>query len=120
MKKSRLLYGLPQAVRTTGPVVIVEGPTDVWRLGGNAVGLFGKDMSRGHQDLIARYFRGRPIVLFLDRDAREQANKLRRQLRKAGLGADRPIVIAAPPLGRNDVGDCTSEEAWACIGAALR
>ena len=36
MKKSQLLYGLAEAMAHDRPVVIVEAPTDVWRLGAGA------------------------------------------------------------------------------------
>jgi DNA primase len=120
MRKSQLLYGLPVAVQSTGPIVVVEGPTDVWRLETNAVALFGKDLSIAQQQLLDQHFRGRPVVLFLDRDARDKSLEIRRRLRSGSLGASgRPIVIAEPPPGRDDVGDCTHEEAWHQINRAL-
>ena len=119
MRKSKTLYGLPQAVASTGPLVIVEGPTDVWRLGSNAVALFGKDMSMGQRQLIERYFPGRPIVVFLDRDARDKAVQIRRELRSANLATNRPVVIAEHPPGRDDVDDCTFQEAWHQVQAVV-
>ena len=115
MKKSQLFYGLPEAMRTTGPVVIVEGPTDVWRLGPGAVALFGKDMSLPQQELLDRFLPGRPVVVFLDRDAQDKAVELQTTL----LNRGRVAVLAELPDGRDDVGDCTSEEAWQQVGVAL-
>ena len=45
MRRNELLYGLPEARETTGPIVVVEGVTDVWRAGPGAVALFGKSIS---------------------------------------------------------------------------
>jgi len=122
MRKSALAYGLTAAVDTTGPVVICEGVTDVWRLRTNAVALFGKDLSRRQQRLIVDEFPGRPLVVFLDEDAREKAVEARRQLLMARktTGDNSPVVIARLPSGRSDVGDCGCDEAWDQITVALR
>ena len=115
MKKSQLLYGLAEARSTTGPVVIVEGPTDVWRLGCGAVGLFGKDMSLHQQALLDQHLPGRPVVVFLDRDAQDKAQELQRTL----LNRGRVTVLAGLPDGRDDVGDSTTEDAWQQVELAL-
>jgi DNA primase len=115
MKKSQLLYGLPAALGSQRAVVVCEGPTDVWRLGPGAVALFGKDMSLPQQQLLDRFLPGRPVVVFLDRDAQDNAQELQRTL----LNRGRVTVLAGLPEGRDDVGDCTSEEAWQQVGLAL-
>lgn len=116
MKKSQLLYGLPAAINMLGEaVVMVEGPTDVWRLGPGAVALFGKDMSHHQQDLLDHYLPRRPIVVFLDRDAQDEAVELQRTL----LSRGRVTVLAGLPDGRDDVGDCTANEAWQQVVQAL-
>ncbi|MGA2255423.1 MAG: hypothetical protein ABSG53_12225, partial [Thermoguttaceae bacterium] len=115
MKKSQLLYGLPDAVGSQGAVVIVEGPTDVWRLGPGAIALFGKDMSLPQQGLLDRFLPGRPVVVFLDRDAQDKAAELQTTL----LDRGRVTVLAELPDGRDDVGDCTQEEAWQQVVVAL-
>jgi hypothetical protein len=81
---------------------------DVWRLGPSAVALFGKDMSLPQQQLLDRFLPGRPVVVFLDRDAQDKAAELQRTL----LNRGRVTVLAGLPDGRDDVGDCTTEEAW--------
>jgi len=43
-QRAKVLYGLPQARQTTGPVVLCEGPTDVWRVGPGAVASFGSQV----------------------------------------------------------------------------
>jgi len=122
MRKSALLYGLTAAVDTEGPVVICEGVTDVWRLRTNGIALFGKDMSLRQQRLLIEHFTGRPLVLFLDEDAQDKAREARNRLLTARRAAnDRTeVVIARCPADRSDVGDCTTEEAWDQVAAALR
>lgn len=121
MKKSRLLYGLSAAAATTGPVVVCEGVTDVWRLRTGAVATLGKSLSSHQRDLFRLTFGGRPIVVFFDRDARKEAEEARRELLGGWGGKLAPgqVVIAEPPAGRGDVGDCTYEEAWDQVAAAL-
>ena len=115
MRKTQLLYGLAEAMCTTGPVVIVEGPTDVWRLGPGAVALFGKDMSLPQQALLDQQLPGRIVVVMLDRDAQDKAQELQRTF----LNRGRVTVLAGLPEGRDDVGDCTTEEAWQQVELAL-
>lgn len=121
MRKSALLYGLTAAVDCRGPVVVCEGPTDVWRLGVNGVALFGKDISDRQSHLLARYLRRRPVVVFLDRDAAEQAKKVARRITSAKRASsdEATVVIARPPKGCDDVGDCTRQQAWKQIAKAL-
>ena len=45
MKKTELLYNLDQA-RNFNSVVLVEGVTDVWKVGPASVAMFGKTLSR--------------------------------------------------------------------------
>ncbi|QDU98772.1 hypothetical protein [Lignipirellula cremea] len=121
LKKSQLLYGLPQAVDTTGPVVIVEGVTDVWRLGSRAVAVLGKAVSRTQQQLLVRHFPGRPIVVFFDDGAKAEGNLAAAAIRaiRQEYGDRAPVVVATPPAGRDDVGACMPDEAWAAVWAAL-
>ena len=121
LEKSAVLYGLPQALQTTGPVAIVEGVTDVWRLATNAVALFGKSLSHRQQELVLRHFRGRPLVLFLDRDAAAEANTIRSRLLAARKAVRDPgkIVIAQHPEDCDDVGDCSRRQAWQQVAAAV-
>jgi hypothetical protein len=55
------------------------------------------------------------VVVFLDRDAQDKAAELQTTL----LGRGRVAVLAALPEGRDDVGDCTCEEAWQQVALAL-
>lgn len=121
MRKSQLLYGITSAVESQGPVVICEGPTDVWRLRTNAVALFGKDLSDYQRNLLVHRFEGRPLVVFLDRDAKDEAIGVVRRIRseRGALGDKAPVAAAHPPSHREDVGDCTWREAWGRIAESL-
>jgi len=115
MQKSSLLYGLPQARQTTGPVVVVEGPTDVWRLGPGAVALLGKDLSTTQRALLLHHFASRHIVVMLDADAQEAAAKIQRDI-QAARGGD-TVAIARLPAGQ-DPADLTRDDAKAAAVAA--
>lgn len=72
-KKSRALYNLDRA-RGHDHVVLVEGPTDVWRYGPEAVASFGKSVSLSQLELLRQYFDR--IVVLLDADARHEARRV--------------------------------------------
>lgn len=121
MRKSHLLYGLPSAVTTTGPIVVVEGPTDVWRLGTNAVALFGKSISPHQIALLNSHLGNRPLVIALDRDAQGEAGRMLSLIRESRSSwRDRqPVVLCAPPAGAKDFGEITREAAWAAVHASI-
>ncbi len=120
-KKAKVLYGLPAAMRSSGPVYLCEGTTDVWKLGPGAVAPFGKQISRDQLLLLVHYFRGRPIVVLFDDDAANDAEQVVRDLTLArGFGGgDNRVVLGQLPLGRQDPGDCTPEEIWVAAATAL-
>jgi hypothetical protein len=121
MRKTELLYGLAWVISGDGPVAIVEGVTDVWRLRRDAVALFGKTISAAQIKLLCRHFAGRPLVIFLDGDARDEARQIRRQLLTARQerGDDAPVALARAPKGRGDPGECTYDEAWGAVRTSL-
>jgi len=118
MKKSELLYGLHRATESSGPVYLVEGPVDVWRVGPGGLAMLGKNLSRKQAQLVARHFADRPIVVLLDADAVDESATIQRQLRQA-CGASAHVVIAHLPTGRADPGDCTREELQQAGAVAL-
>ena len=81
MKKSSLLYNYDQA-QSQPYVIIVEGVPSVWRLGKAAVALFGKTMSLAQQDLIARTWANKPVILMLDHDAQDEMQRAKELLTK--------------------------------------
>jgi hypothetical protein len=121
LRASHLLYGLPAALPAAGPVVLVEGPTDVWRVGLGAVALLGRSLSPPQRGEVLRLARGRPVVVLLDRDAGAQARALRDSLRgsRAGEPGEKRVVVAGVPGDAKDPGDSTTALVWAAIEQAL-
>jgi hypothetical protein len=119
--KSQILYGLPYAINTTGPVVIVEGITDAWKVGRNAVAILGKHLSDAQCKLVLRHFHDRPVVVWLDPDASEQAQSIRGTIRRARVNAGdpSPVLLAVTPAERADPGECTPEECRIVVESAL-
>jgi hypothetical protein len=123
--KSLLLYGLhrvPEDEPT--PIIVCEGPTDVWRAGPGAVAVLGKSISDAQCKLIRSEHPGRDIVVMLDPEAAKEAVKVADRLR-AVLGRDlsgiKPgrVVVAELPDDR-DPGDCTRKEIWDAATKALK
>ena len=117
MRKSHVLYGLIEAISTTGPIIVVEGSTDVWRFGTNAVATLGKSISPAQIQLLLRHFNGRPIGVMYDTDAamegRLTATKIRDSRREWSDTA--PVIDIPVPAGRKDAGECSQAELWAAI-----
>lgn len=77
-------------------VVVVEGLPSVWRIGGPAVALFGKTMTQGQQILLQQAWAGKPIILLLDPDARDEMEGIIGELKNAGR---QPIIPVFLPAG---------------------
>lgn len=107
MLKSQLLYNFDRAVNS--PVlVVVEGVTDVWRVGDSSVALFGCEASPAQLSLIVEYSRGRrPVIVLLDPDAQQEAQSNVVSLRQRGV----PAANVSLPQGL-DPGECSSEFVW--------
>ncbi|MEK6233263.1 MAG: hypothetical protein N2C14_00975, partial [Planctomycetales bacterium] len=116
--KSRVLYGLLEAKQTTGPVYVVEGITDVWRIGPGAVALLGNSASHEQTLLLRHHFRGCPIVVMLDADAEEAAEKVVTQL-VAARGVDSQERVVRASLAHDDPGDSSLQEIHGAAAAAL-
>jgi hypothetical protein len=84
MRKSTLLYNYDQA-QSQPYVIVVEGVPSVWRLGKAAVALFGKTMSLAQQDLIARTWQNKPVILMLDHDAKDEMTRATELLGKKSM-----------------------------------
>lgn len=114
LKKSALLYGAERVKPGTGPLVVCEGPIDAWRFDEDAVAVLGKNASGYQVGLLCRLAAGRPLVVALDGEARDEAETLAARLRQArGSSLLRPdpspvFVLPLPP-GR-DPADCEAEE----------
>lgn len=116
----RLLYGLPFALSSGGPIILCEGVFDVWRIGYGAVALFGKTLSSQQRTLILRHFAGRPLVVLLDADAEAEAESIASELRAARTGGpgENRVGRGILPAGR-DPADCSVEELGTVIEQAL-
>lgn len=112
--KSKSLYGVERAKINPGPIVVVEGPSDVWRFGGNALGLMGKCASDYQVDQLVTDFLDRPIAVALDRDANHEAQELARklQLRRSQWGCPHPVALVSPPTSFKDFAECSRIQAW--------
>ena len=122
MPTSQLWYGLPQALGSDGPIVIVEGVTDVWRLRAGGLALLGSELPSRHQMmLLQHYFSHRPIVVMLDGEAREKAIDIERMLRCTRMVStgDRRVIRVDLPHGQ-DPATLTRGELWATINDAVR
>lgn len=89
--KSRILYNYDRA-REQPYVVVVEGVPSVWRIGAPAVCIFGKTMSLWQQTTLSTAWAGKPIVLMLDHDAREQMEQATAALQARGADV-RPVFL---------------------------
>ena len=92
--KSRMLYNYDSA-KLWPFVVVCEGITDVWRIGGPAVALFGKSMS-GQQRILLNDWAGKPIIIALDSDARDKSEGIFTEIRRYGAS---PVVLLDLPDG---------------------
>ena len=120
MAKSRLLYGYGPALNAKGPIIICEDPTDVWRLQTNAVALFGNSLSPFQQEVLAKRFKGRPLVLLLDSDARQDALQIQQRLSDARRRAQAVRqLVAELPEGGKDHSDLAREVVLERVARAL-
>jgi hypothetical protein len=83
-----VLYGRQECWGETG--IVVEGVTDVWRLGPRACATFGIQYTAEQVAVIARAFRRVAIVFDSERQAQAQARKLAAQLR---LWLETPPIV---------------------------
>lgn len=113
MAKNRLLYNFDVAKQWPF-VVVVEGATDVWRIGAPAVAILGKSLSGAQQQLLQSTWPGRPIVVALDGEAIIESEGIVADLNRYRRN---PIVSVALPH-RRDPDSFTTEEIWRLIHAA--
>lgn len=85
MKKSRMLYGYDQA-RTFPYCVVVEGVTDVWRVGSPAICILGSSLNFSQRRLICTTWN--TVLVMLDPDALDRSRiavlELKNQLKDVG------------------------------------
>jgi len=123
-KKSRTLYNYDRAAKGR-LVVVCEGVTDVWRIGTEAVALFGKTISQFQQEKITETWgRDGVCVMMLDPGVLSENVKEQRQLRRriaelTGVFGDRLVLVKLGSSSR-DPGDMTRRHAWRVIDTACR
>jgi DNA primase len=98
------VYGLDQTVGDS--VAIVEGVTDVWRLGPGAVSVFGIEFTPPQIDLISDRFKRITILFDEDPQAVEQTNLLVKKLKPLKIE-----VIHMVLDGVNDPAELSPEDA---------
>jgi hypothetical protein len=122
MKKTEMLYNYDGAMKSPY-VVIVEGATDVWSYGPEAVALFGKKISSAQREMLHNGWgqgnraRSGPslAVVLLDGDAVDERVELADALSRS---FDRVVPVALP-VGC-DPGDYEQDEIRAIVQAAVR
>ena len=119
-KKSWALYNLDNAVKHE-EIAIVEGPTDVWRIGDRAVAKFGRSLSAAQRGVLSKMFRNKSIILVPDMDdplAYEEACKDQTILQNSGNF--KSVRISILEKGK-DPGDLrmTEDEIWQYIQSRL-
>jgi DNA primase len=89
-------------------IILCEGPGDVWAIGDEALGLFGKTISVHQLNLLkTKYANAQKIVVLLDGDAVEDAYKLAYTIKSSM--PEKEIIVAELPPDR-DPGDLSREE----------
>lgn len=95
MAKRLLFYNFDNA-KDRPFVVIVEGVTDVWAVGDNAVAVLGKTLTLEQRALLQTYWEGKPVVLLLDPDAQVQMDGIVDLLLATGRS---PVIRVNLPMG---------------------
>lgn len=109
MKKRLMLYNYDNAIDKPF-VVVVEGPTDVHVVGDHAVAILGKNMSRYQYLRILNTWPGKPVILILDPDAREEMRST-----VADMRANDVVVVEVNLPDGFDCGDYDRRTIWNII-----
>lgn len=107
MPKSQLLYNFDRA-RGKPFIVLVEGITDVWRVGDHAVALLGKTLSAVQSALLKDTWPNKPIAVMLDGEAYDEARQIADSLAASGRN---PVVAIRLPVGK-DPADLDTAVIW--------
>ena len=111
-KKSHQLYGCDVARKFPAFTLLCEGVTDVWRVGGPAVAIFGKTLS--HSQAMQLRQNWNTVGILLDPDAeRDAVNSMRRATNQLNNVGVRTFRVTLP--GQKDAADCTYDTLWRCI-----
>jgi len=111
-KKSASLYNINRARKFSEFVLICEGVTDTWRVGGPAVAVFGKSLSTQQVMKLRRNWN--VVGVLFDPDAEtDSVNSTRRamnQLSQVGM-----TVFRVSLTGEKDAAMCSYGHLWDCI-----
>lgn len=114
MRKRVMLYNYDNA-KAAPFVVLVEGVTDCHVVGDTCCAILGKNLSRYQLDLVVQTWGGKPIILILDPDAREEMRSAVNDLREA-----RQIVVEIILPEGYDCGDYDRRTLWNIIHLQAR
>jgi hypothetical protein len=115
MSKKHMLYNFDVA-KHSDMVVLVEGVADVWRVGPEAVGILGSDLTETQVGLIRKTWQDKPVAVFLDIDNIKGTRSIVNRLYPF-FGNK---VFAVIPDNGKDPGSMSEEECWQLINKELR
>lgn len=100
LSKSLLLYSYDRALAVPNRpyVVVTEGLTSAWAVGPTAVAVLGKTMSRRQCQLILTGWATRPVFVYLDGSAKDEAEKVANMIRETH---NAPVIDVRLPEGRD-------------------
>jgi hypothetical protein len=107
------------------PRVVVEDPPDLWRLDHWQTAVFGAEISDRQEQILCEECAPAPIVVFFNRGSGEAAAQAGRRLQAKrpevphGHAPNHLVAIAELPAGRDAVRQCTAEEVWGQVHAAV-
>ena len=119
-RKNWALYNMDKA-KFKQTIYIVEGVTDVWRIGDNAIARFGKTLSRAQLSILKSKFMGKRLVIIPDMDDQQAYEEaLRQQVILQNSQAFSDVLISRLPPGA-DPGDLrgNAEKVQSCIEAHI-
>lgn len=119
MTRNSTLFGIYQAIQFTESLpeeqrvcYLVEGVMDAIKGGPPCIAILGKSLSDEQAAVIRKYFTRVVVVADVDTAGESMARCIAKRLE------DMPIAMAVLPEGKKDLGDCSYEEADACLKAA--
>ena len=115
MPKRRVLYNYDVAAKHF-PVVLVEGVTDVWSVGPQAVAVFGKRLHELQARLLAETWSTGSLVIMFDSDAEKEIGMAVERMRPAMAGG---VVSVQLPPGK-DPADFDRDTLWEIIHNTAR
>jgi len=115
MSKKHMLYNFDVA-KNQPMVVLVEGVADVWKVGPEAVGILGADLTETQVGLVRKTWINKPVVVFLDIDNVKASRSIVSRLYPF-FGSK---VFTVIPDGGKDPGSMSEEECWDLINRELK